>query len=82
MAASRDIEWKIVNGAVPTVLGQAQSLSKYLSGAFLEEGWFAAPEFRRHHFNSMRWRPLEDERARFLNMKIFSGVKRLYSMSY
>jgi hypothetical protein len=75
VAAPRDIDWKIVNGAVPAVLGQEQSLSKYLNSASVEEGLFAELEFRRHHFDSMRWWPLEDERVMLFKYEDILGCE-------
>lgn len=72
LAAPKDIDWKIVNGAVPDVLGE-HSLSAYLNSVSLETGLFAELEFRRFHFESMRTWPLQDERVKLFKYEDIIG---------
>lgn len=64
LAGSIDVDWMMVNGAVPTSLPEALNFADYLNRVDQEEGLFAELEFRRLHYESMMAWPEHDERVR------------------
>lgn len=68
-----DVDWMMVNGAVPTSLPANQSLAGYLEGATVEEGLLAEIDFRRHHYASMLEWPEQDPRIRLFRYEDIVG---------
>lgn len=68
-----DLDWLVVNGAVPQRLPHGNSLSGYLNQASMEEGLLAELEFRHHHFESMKHWPVSDERIRLFRYEDILG---------
>lgn len=68
-----DIDWLMVNGAVPAGLPEGMTLTGYLNSVSLEEGLLAELEFRRHHFASMRLWPISDPRIRLFKYEEIIG---------
>ncbi len=58
----REEDWEVVNGTVPSGVGQTHSFASYLQSIPVEEGLIAEIEFRKKHFQSMLEWPTEDER--------------------
>jgi len=55
-------DWRVVNGAVPDLLPLGKSLTRHLNECSKERGLLTELQFRRHHFETMRKIPKEDER--------------------
>ncbi|MGK2941774.1 MAG: sulfotransferase domain-containing protein [Immundisolibacter sp.] len=68
-----DLDWRIVNGAVPQGLRHGESLTEFLNRAPLQQGLAAELEFRRHHFDSMRAWPASDPRVRLFRYEDVLG---------
>jgi hypothetical protein len=68
-----DLDWLMVNGAVPGSLPADTSLTTYLNAVSLEEGLFAELEFRRFHFESMMAWPDNDSRIRVFQYEDILG---------
>jgi sulfotransferase family protein len=85
-----DMDWKMVNGAVPPTLPTDTSLTYYLNQVPLEEGLLAELEFRRHHFDSMLSWPERDPRVRLFRYEdilgneaaVFGEIFDFYGFSY
>lgn len=68
-----EVDFEVVNGAVPSALPKDRSLTDYLNEVTLEEGLAAEIEFRRHHLESMmRW-PGDDDRVRTFRYEEIMG---------
>lgn len=48
-----DLDWGIVNGAIPKAIPKDTSFSQYLNKVSIEEGLLAEIEFRKYHFKNM-----------------------------
>ena len=68
-----DIDWKMVNGAVPDALPPNTSLTAYLNQIPLEDGLLAELEFRRFHYDSMLAWPESDPRVRLFRYEDILG---------
>jgi hypothetical protein len=83
-----DLDWKMVNGAVPASLPANTSLATYLKTASLEDGLRAELAFRRFHFDSMLAWPDSDSRVRVFRYedilgnepKVFAAIFDFYGM--
>lgn len=84
-----DLDWKMVNGAVPASLPPNTALATYLKSASLEDGLLAELEFRRYHFDSMLAWPANDTRVRLFRYedilgneaKVFAEIFAFYGFS-
>lgn len=85
-----DLDWKMVNGAVPPSLPADTSLATYLKKASIEDGLLAELAFRRFHFASMLAWPDDDSRVRVFRYEdilgnetnVFADIFDFYGMSF
>jgi len=68
-----DIDWMIVNGAVPEQLPPERSLTEFLTDSPLETGLMAEMDFRRHHYASMLDWPKDDPRVKLFRYEDIVG---------
>lgn len=66
-------DWAVVNGNVPPGLLPGESLTSHLQRVDQEDGLIAEMDFRRHHFESMRAWPTDDERIRVFRYEDLVG---------
>jgi len=71
-----DLDWKIVNGSVPSNLPEGLSLTEYLNKSSLHDGLIAEMDFRRFHFTSMLEWPDDDSRVRLYQYENIIGNER------
>lgn len=85
-----DEDWRIVNAPVPAALPAGTSFADYLHAVSLEEGLAAEIDFRRHHFDSMRRWPVNDDRVLTLRYEdvigneaeTFRRIHRFYGFAF
>ena len=68
-----DVDWWVVNGAVPDGLRAGESLHAFLNRVPLQDGLAAELAFRRHHLESLRAWPVDDPRVRLFRYEDVLG---------
>ena len=71
-----EVDWRVVNGCVPSVLPRGTSLAAYLNEVDIEAGLLAEIEFRTRHFDSMMDWPVGDDRILEVRYEDILGRER------